>query len=79
MYDGLLKSVRQCKNFKVRINASAALATPRSRAKYGEDGALMKRIVETVVKALENIGEMGEGTNFAEFKYKEHLHRQVSI
>jgi len=46
------------------------------RAKYG-DAVMMRKIVETVVAALESVGEMGEETNFAEFKYKEQLHKQL--
>ncbi|CAG8719221.1 17253_t:CDS:10, partial [Cetraspora pellucida] len=37
LYDALIRAVQTSKNFKVRINASLALATPTTRDKYGDE------------------------------------------
>ncbi|CAG8724060.1 4192_t:CDS:2, partial [Racocetra fulgida] len=52
------------KNFKVRINASLALATPTTRDKYGDVTTFIK-ILQAVITSLENIDNLA-GTGFSE-------------
>ncbi|RUS23174.1 armadillo-type protein [Endogone sp. FLAS-F59071] len=76
LYDSLLKSLRQCKNFKVRINAALALASPPRRGNFG-DARMYARIVETVVEAIEHVDDVAEGTSFVEMKYVEQYSEQL--
>ncbi|ORY00264.1 ARM repeat-containing protein [Basidiobolus meristosporus CBS 931.73] len=75
VYDALLKSIQECRNFKVRIHACLALALPDSREKYSTT-AQYKRIVATLVHALENVHDMNN-TDFSEFKYQRQLASQL--
>ncbi|CAG8857514.1 29724_t:CDS:1, partial [Gigaspora margarita] len=67
-------AVQTSKNFKVRINASLALATPTTRDKYGDITTFIK-ILQAVVTSLENIDNLA-GTGFSEVKYQEQLKNQ---
>ncbi|KAF0524602.1 ARM repeat-containing protein [Gigaspora margarita] len=75
LYDALIKAVQTSKNFKVRINASLALATPTTRDKYGDITTFIK-ILQAVVTSLENIDNLA-GTGFSEVKYQEQLKNQL--
>ncbi|KAK9764502.1 hypothetical protein K7432_007922 [Basidiobolus ranarum] len=75
VYDALLQSIQECRNFKVRIHACLALALPNSREKY-YTSSLYKRIIETLVNALENVHDMNN-TAFSEYKYQNQLESQV--
>ncbi|CAG8437478.1 9765_t:CDS:10 [Scutellospora calospora] len=75
LYDALIRAVQTSKNFKVRINASLALATPTTRDKYGDITTFIK-ILQAVVTSLENIDNL-TGTGFSEVKYQEQLKNQL--
>ncbi|CAG8711283.1 33766_t:CDS:2, partial [Racocetra persica] len=64
LYDALIRAVQTSKNFKVRINASLALATPTTRDKYGDVTTFIK-ILQAVITSLENIDNLA-GTGFSE-------------
>ncbi|RUP45427.1 hypothetical protein BC936DRAFT_148199 [Jimgerdemannia flammicorona] len=76
LYDSLLKSLRQCKNFKVRINAALALASPARRERFG-DAAGYARVIEAVVDAMEHVEDVAERTSFVEMKYVEQFREQL--
>lgn len=65
--------VKDCKNFKVRINAALALGSPAERSHYG-DCRLFAFVWESLVIALETSEDI---TDFAEFKYRNNLNNQV--
>lgn len=73
IYEALIQSLLQCKNFKVRINACLALSTPKSREKYGNKlEMIMSSISEAWKKCQENEG-------YSEIKYRNQLESQVSL
>lgn len=61
-------------NFKVRINAAAALAIPSTRRSFGSP-QVMAQTVETLIAALETIEDMED---FSEYKYQKTLQTQLS-
>ncbi len=65
--------MRDCKNFKIRINAALSLSVPPSRNCYGDS---YYHILKEIVASLEGIDDI---TDFAEYKYKETLEYQVRI
>lgn len=65
--------VKDCKNFKVRINAALALGSPAERSHYG-DCRLFAFVWESLVIALETSEDI---TDFAEFKYRNNLNNQI--
>lgn len=67
--------VKDCKNFKVRINAALALGSPSERSHYG-DSRLFAFVWENLVIALETSEDI---TDFAEFKYRNNLNNQVCM
>ncbi|KAG1453298.1 hypothetical protein G6F55_008215 [Rhizopus delemar] len=73
IYEALIQSLLQCKNFKVRINACLALSTPKSREKYGNKlEMIMSSISEAWKKCQENEG-------YSEIKYRNQLESQVDV
>ena len=75
VYNALIASLEQCKNFKVRISAVNALLTPTSRQCYGSV-ELFGTIWSGVLSSLESSEEMED---FTEFKYKETLQNQILL
>ncbi|XP_069136002.1 LOW QUALITY PROTEIN: HEAT repeat-containing protein 6-like [Argopecten irradians] len=65
--------VRDCKNFKVRINAALALGSPADRDQYG-DISLFLSVWEALIQCLETAEEV---TDFAEYKYRGNLNNQI--
>ncbi|XP_033748444.1 HEAT repeat-containing protein 6-like [Pecten maximus] len=65
--------VRDCKNFKVRINAALALGSPSDRDQYG-DISLFLSVWEALIRGLETAEEV---TDFAEYKYRGNLNNQI--
>ncbi|XP_060523367.1 HEAT repeat-containing protein 6 [Cylas formicarius] len=61
------------KNFKVRINAAVALASPPERAHYGP---FYVSVWASMLKALENSQNMDD---FSEYKHRDHLIEQLCI
>ncbi|KAI9497178.1 armadillo-type protein [Zychaea mexicana] len=73
LYHALIQSVRQCRNYKVRINACLALAAPQERSKYGQQ---FDAVVQAVLGAWEACHKEEEN-EFQEYRYKEQLKDQV--
>ncbi|XP_076434572.1 HEAT repeat-containing protein 6-like isoform X2 [Babylonia areolata] len=71
----LAQVVKDCKNFKVRINAALALSVPGHRCHYGQV-ALYVMVWRSLVEALKTADDI---TDFAEFRYKESLTEQVCL
>ena len=65
--------MKDCKNFKVRINAAIALSTPKQRDQYGEVG-LYCRVWTGVVEAFETAEDISD---FIDFRYRDKLIEQV--
>ncbi|XP_048733052.1 HEAT repeat-containing protein 6-like isoform X2 [Ostrea edulis] len=65
--------VKDCKNFKVRINAALALGSPSERSHYG-DSRLFTFVWENLFIAFETSEDI---TDFAEFKYRNSLNSQI--
>ncbi|KAF9119508.1 HEAT repeat-containing protein 6 [Mortierella sp. 14UC] len=76
VYGALLQAIQQSKNFKVRINACAALAVPKTRAKFG-DQALFRNIVQVLMTAVQNL-DLEQGQHeFGEFQYRGQLETKL--
>ncbi|KAI9247652.1 armadillo-type protein, partial [Phascolomyces articulosus] len=73
LYHALIQSVRQCRNYKVRINACRALATPQERRKYGKQ---FEAVTQSILSAWEACHKEEEN-EFQEFRYKDQLKDQV--
>lgn len=73
IFIGLENVIRDCKNFKVRINAVLPLSIPPERRYYG-DVALYCRVFATLIDALKGTEKV---TEFSEFKYRDHLRQQL--
>ncbi|KAK3084159.1 hypothetical protein FSP39_009229 [Pinctada imbricata] len=69
----LCSVVKDCKNFKVRINAAVALGAPSLRSHYG-DVSLYHHVWESLVKGLQTAEEI---TEFGEFRYRNQLNNQI--
>lgn len=73
IFTGLENVIRDCKNFKVRINAVLPLSIPLERRYYG-GVTLYCRIFATLIDALNGTEKV---TEFSEFKYRDHLRQQL--
>ncbi|KAF9995871.1 HEAT repeat-containing protein 6 [Entomortierella chlamydospora] len=69
VYSALLQAIQQSKNFKVRINACAALAVPKTRAKYG-DQAMVRKMIQVLMAAVQNLDEEQVEHAYGEFQYR---------
>ncbi|KAG2182672.1 hypothetical protein INT44_005652, partial [Umbelopsis vinacea] len=76
-YEALLKSLRQCKNFKVRIHACAALGSSTQKSQYGTEAMYLK-IMNSVKECLKDIDQDLPDISFMEMRYKEQLKEQAS-
>ncbi|XP_041349716.1 HEAT repeat-containing protein 6-like [Gigantopelta aegis] len=73
--DALSTVVKDCKNFKVRINAALALSVPSDRVVFGsakQFAALWNSLI-VALSSSENI------TDFAEFRYQDNLTEQICM
>lgn len=70
----LCTGVKECKNFKVRINAALALGTPSQRQHYGTTEQFCA-VWRSLLGALETAETV---MDFAEYKYRDSLNGQVS-
>lgn len=70
---GLCMVMKNCKNFKVRVNAAQALQTPRTRVKYGTP-SLYSSIWKYVIEAM---NESSNTQDFGDYKYIHSLSHQV--
>ncbi|EFA83593.1 HEAT repeat-containing protein [Heterostelium album PN500] len=74
IYETLVILVQNCKNYKIKINASASLATPtHNRLQYGED---YQSILETIINSLSNVNTL---VDHSEYQYKDILERQLGV
>ena len=71
----LCSAVRDCKNFKVRINAALALTTPHKRCQYG-DAAMFLVVWKGLMEALETAEDISD---YIDFRYRDSLTDQVCI
>ncbi|KAF9946602.1 HEAT repeat-containing protein 6 [Mortierella alpina] len=76
VYGALLQAIQQSKNFKVRINACAALTVPKTRAKYG-DQAMVRKMVQVLMSAVKNLDEEQGEHEFGEFQYRGQLETKL--
>lgn len=74
VFSALLISVRQCKNFKVRISATSALAVPSQRTFYG-DASMFVGIWDGLVDVLASLE--ADDKDFSEFRYQDSLIDQI--
>ncbi|GJJ76544.1 hypothetical protein EMPS_08903 [Entomortierella parvispora] len=72
IYGALLQAIQHSRNFKVRINACAALTVPKTRAKYG-DQALFREIVRVVMSCAQNLDAEQGDHEFGELQYRDQL------
>ncbi|KAG0348556.1 HEAT repeat-containing protein 6 [Podila humilis] len=87
VYSTLLQAIQQSRNFKVRINACAALTVPKTRANYGNQ-ARFKNLIKGVLKAVANLDNKdgvsigsysgasaaaAEQPEYGEFQYRDQL------
>ncbi|KAM3582483.1 hypothetical protein VKS41_005129 [Umbelopsis sp. WA50703] len=77
-YEALLKSLKQCKNFKVRIHACSALGVPIRLAQFG-DQQMFDKVLSTAQECFENIDLDLDDISFMEMRYKEQLKGQLEI
>ena len=66
--------LRECKNFKVRINAALAFSIPANRGCYGNPRQLLF-IWDSLLVALENAEQVSD---FAEYRYRDNFTEQVN-
>ncbi|KAF9920831.1 HEAT repeat-containing protein 6 [Linnemannia zychae] len=76
IYGALLQAIQQSKNFKVRINACAALAVPKTRAKFG-DQKLLRNIIQVLIVAVQNLDQEQGQHEFSEFQYRGQLESKL--
>ena len=76
VYGTLLQAIQQSKNFKVRINACAALTVPKTRAKFG-DQVLFRNIVQVLMTAVQNLDNEQGQHEFGEFQYRGQLETKL--
>ncbi|KAF9321083.1 HEAT repeat-containing protein 6 [Podila horticola] len=78
VYSALLQAIQQSRNFKVRINACAALTVPKTRAKYGNQSRF-RNMIEVLLKAIDNLdnkNDQGEH-DYGEFQYRDQLEMKL--
>ena len=66
--------VRDCKNFKVRINAAVALSSPQLRAQYGPTPGYV-RVWEGMIDAFSTAEDISD---FIDSRYRNTLTDQVN-
>ncbi|KAF9166409.1 HEAT repeat-containing protein 6 [Actinomortierella ambigua] len=76
VYGALLNAVRQSKNFKVRINACAALTVPKRRIKYGHR-TMFRELVHVLMDVTQNLDRDQADHDFSEYRYKAQLENKL--
>jgi hypothetical protein len=74
LFRALTHALTQCKNYKVRINAALALATPHQSAQYGHH---LATVYHTVLSTWHDCQDPNATTEFQEYKYQEQMKDQV--
>ena len=69
----LCNVVKDCKNFKVRINAALALGSPPDRCQYGQTDVFVM-VIESLIVGLQMSEQV---TDLAEYRYRSNLNNQV--
>lgn len=72
--NALCSAVKDCKNFKVRINAALALTTPHQRCQYG-DAVMYSVVWKGLIDAL---GTAEDISDYIDFRYRDSLTDQVN-
>ncbi|KAG0035670.1 HEAT repeat-containing protein 6 [Podila clonocystis] len=74
VYSALLQAIQQSRNFKVRINACAALTVPKTRAKYGNQSRF-RNMIDVLLKAVNNLDNKNDQSehDYGEFQYQDQL------
>ncbi len=75
MQQALCNVVRECKNFKVRINAALAFSVPANRGCYGVAQQFVF-IWDSLLVALTNAEQVSD---FAEYRYRDSFTEQVGF
>ena len=73
--NALCSAVKDCKNFKVRINAALALTTPHQRCQYG-DAVMYSVVWKGLIEAL---GTAEDISDYIDFRYRDSLTDQVKF
>ncbi|KAF9414583.1 HEAT repeat-containing protein 6 [Podila epigama] len=77
VYSALLHAIQHSRNFKVRINACAALSVPKTRAKYGSTSRF-RHIVDVILKAVQSLDNPDQGDqDYGEFLYRDQLESKL--
>ncbi|KAL3856514.1 hypothetical protein ACJMK2_011262 [Sinanodonta woodiana] len=71
--NALCCAVKECKNFKVRINAALGLTSLEERSQFGSV-QIFSAVWSNLITALKAAGEI---TDFAEYRYRDNLIDQV--
>lgn len=71
LYQALVQSLLDCKNFKVRINACLAMTTPTKEDQYGDK---LPVIIKSILDAWEICQQ---SVDYNEIKYKKQLEQQI--
>ena len=75
IHKALASVARDCKNFKVRINAAMAFSVPTKRECYGSTEQYAE-IWDSLISGLQGAETI---TDFSEYKYKDNLLEQVIL
>ncbi|ORX61298.1 hypothetical protein DM01DRAFT_1119402 [Hesseltinella vesiculosa] len=73
-YQTLLHCMTKCANYKVRINACLALASPTDVAQFGDQ---WEPVYKALIAAWDDIQTLEAGTDFNERKYRSQLKDQL--
>ncbi|CAO3628299.1 unnamed protein product [Cunninghamella blakesleeana] len=74
LYNSLIKALTKCNNYKVRINACLALATPKQIHFYGD---CMQPIFQAILSTWHNCHDPNRSIEYQELKYHEQLKDQL--
>ncbi|CAH1801099.1 unnamed protein product [Owenia fusiformis] len=75
IYSSLCSVVKDCKNYKVRINAALALSNIQQRSMYGDSGMFLS-VWRSLIEALESTEDIHD---FADYKYRDTLVDQICV
>lgn len=76
LYNSLIKALTKCSNYKVRINACLALATPKQIRFYGD---CIQPIFQAILSTWHACHDPNRSIEYQELKYHEQLKDQVNI
>ncbi|CAO3646136.1 unnamed protein product [Cunninghamella echinulata] len=76
LYNSLVKALTKCSNYKVRINACLALATPKQIHFYGDH---LQTIFQSILSTWYACHDLNHSIEYQELKYHEQLKDQVGV